>query len=457
MFKKIVGLGFSSKWKNAKDVEKYISSLVESWAWEFFVGYNPSYWSDKFGFEVSPNGRFAEHEQVTDIDTLKAIVTEVHKHKLEIFINLNAWYYTPETMPLIERMIEEFIELWIDWIICWNISILEYLREIDYKGKINISTIMAVYNKEAIRFFIDNYKINKVILSREITLKEIEDIVWEFPNMNFEVFGEWDFCRYNNGLCFAEHKYWAKDICTVVVNDLVIKKKFRADFKEFILDDTLSNEEKINMINDSYSNIFEQIAWLLWKIELWFSDENELKQELFKLVYNNRNRIDLFFDWLKPLNSKKNKDILIYLRGIKYLLNSKFDFDDKKLEEIKELEKELDESFKSYLSYNTTKLKQVGWEAKLKALELWNFYAKWDNLNLYSYLFFDKIPNVDTVKFPTRWRNYSEKIKLIDEVLKKWSISEELLDRWMNLERAHYDLTYLFWDKLWFRKMINKK
>jgi hypothetical protein len=32
MFKKIVGLGFSSKGKNAKVVEKYINSLVESGA-----------------------------------------------------------------------------------------------------------------------------------------------------------------------------------------------------------------------------------------------------------------------------------------------------------------------------------------------------------------------------------------------------------------------------------------
>jgi len=29
MFKKIVWLGFSTKWKNAKDLEKYIASLVE--------------------------------------------------------------------------------------------------------------------------------------------------------------------------------------------------------------------------------------------------------------------------------------------------------------------------------------------------------------------------------------------------------------------------------------------
>lgn len=457
MFKKIVWLGFSAKWKNAKDVEKYISSLVESWAWEFFVGYNPPYWYEKFGFEVSPNGRFAEHEQVTDFETLKAIVNEVHKHKLEIFINLNAWYYTDETMPYIEKMVAEFIELWIDWIICWNIWILEYLKSIDYKGKINISTIMAVYNREAIRFFVENYDINKIILSREITLKEIDIITKDFPNLNFEVFWEWDFCRYNNWLCFAEHKYWAKDICTIVVNDLIIKKRFRPDFKQFILNDDLSNEEKVNLLDDSYVDWFEEIAIILWKIDLWFLEKNILEKRLLQIVMLNKFRVDLFFDALKPLSDIRNKNILIYLRWVKYLLNNLNTLEEEKKKVLVELEKELNNSFKTYLEYNTKKIKEIWWEAKLKALELWNFYARWDNLNLYSYLFFDKIPNVDTVKFPTRWRNYSEKIKIIEEVLKKQEISTELLDRSMNIERAHYDLTYLFWNKLWFRKLLNFK
>jgi collagenase-like PrtC family protease len=54
--------------------------------------------------------------------------------------------------------------------------------------KINISTIFALYNTQSIRFFLDNYKINKVILSREVTLKEIEKLVTTFPETKFEVF-----------------------------------------------------------------------------------------------------------------------------------------------------------------------------------------------------------------------------------------------------------------------------
>jgi collagenase-like PrtC family protease len=47
---------------------------------------------------------------------------------------------------------------------------------------------MAIYNSEAIKFLLENYKVNKIILSREITLKEIEILVTEFNNTKFEVF-----------------------------------------------------------------------------------------------------------------------------------------------------------------------------------------------------------------------------------------------------------------------------
>ncbi len=459
MFKKIVWLWFSTKWKNKKALEEYIKSLVDSWAWEFFTWYNPPYWSDKFGFEVSPNWRFAEHEQITDLETLESVVLEVHKYDLEIFANLNAWYYTDQTFPLIKQMVEEFIKIWIDWIICWNISILEYLKEINYSGKINISTILAVYNHEAIKFFLENYKINKVILSREVTLKEIEELVTSFPETKFEAFWEWDFCRYNNWLCFAEHKYWAKDICTVVLNDLIIKKKFRPDFKEIILNSKINNEQKVNILDDSYNNIFEQIAIILGKIELWFLEKENLEKELFKIIWQNRNRVDLFFDALKSLNEEKNKNILIFLKWVKYLVNSPIipfnkENENNKFEELKNLETELNNSFKTYIDFHSKKVRELGWLPKLKALETANLYAKWDNLNLYNYLFFSKFPNLDTIKFPTRWRNYSEKISLIEKTLKTWFVENNLIDRWASLERTHYDLTYLFWEKLWFRKSL---
>lgn len=448
MFKKIVWLWFSAKWKNAKDVKKYISGLVQGWATEFFTGYNPPYWHTKFGFEVSPNGRFAEHEQITDFETLKQIVLEVHKHGLELFINLNARYYTDEVFDLIKKMVSEFEEIWIDWIICGNISILEYLKEINYKWKINISTIMSLYNTESIRFFLENYKINKIILSREITLKEIEKLVSSFPEVKFEVFWEWDFCRYNNGLCFAEHKYWERDICTVVVNDLIVKKKFKPNFKKIILDKNISNEQKVDLLDDSYENIFEKIENILTKIEIFSEEKENLEKQLLQIFKISQNRVDLYFDALKPINSEHNKNIFSYLKWLKYLSWNL------KNNDFLPLQKELEDSVKSGMKYLMEKTKKIGWDAKLKAEELAKFYARSDNLNLYTYLFFSKFKNIETVKFPTRWRNYNEKLAILEEVINSAKVDEKYLDRGISLERAHYDLTYLFWEKLWFRKML---
>lgn len=445
MFKKIVWLGFSNKWKKAKDVSKYISSLVEWWAWEFFTWYNPSYWYEKFGFEVSPNGRFAEHEQVTDYETLESIIKEVHSHDLEIFWNLNAWYYTDETFPFIKKMLDELIELWIDWVICWNIWILEYLKNIWYKGKVNISTILALYNRESIKFILENYDINKIILSREITLKEIEELALEFPNTKFEVFWEWDFCRYNNGLCYAEHKYWDKDICTVVVNDLIVKKKYKPNFKEILLDKEKSNFEKTQILDDTYTSDFKRIDEIIEWIELWFTDNKEKSiWEICDLLTNIEKRVDVYYDWLKWPWSERNQRIINLLKHLKYIEDFTNDF--------LELRKEIEDNIKSWVKYYFWKLKQL-WSGKVKALEIGNFYAKWDNLNLYSYLFFSKFKNIDTVKFPTRWRNYSEKIQLIEDILNKWKVDANLLDRSNSIERTHYDLTYLFWDKFWFRNI----
>jgi hypothetical protein len=51
---------------------------------------------------------------------------------------------------------------------------------------------------------------------------------------------------------------------------------------------------------------------------------------------------------------------LIYLRGIKYFsLHDSSLLENIELEEIKKLEKELSNSFKSYIAYNKQKIKEI--------------------------------------------------------------------------------------------------
>ena len=181
------------------------------------------------------------------------------------------------------------------------------------------------------------------------------------------------------------------------------------------------------------------------------------KNKLIKIYKISKNRQDLFFDAISSSLSEKNKKILIYFKWLKYILENNL-IDDENLKfELISLKNELENSIKTWMKEYLNKIKELSWEPKLNALKTALFYSKWDNLNLYSYLFFSKFKNIETVKFPTRWRSYNQKLKLIEETVNNWKVDEALIDRTSSLERSHYDLSYLFWDKLWFRKLINNK
>jgi collagenase-like PrtC family protease len=71
---------------------------------------------------------------------------------------------------------------------------------------VNVSTIMSIYNKYQIEYLMEEYPfINRLVLPRELTLKEIEDLAAEFPKVQLEIFISGDKCWYSNGLCFTEH------------------------------------------------------------------------------------------------------------------------------------------------------------------------------------------------------------------------------------------------------------
>ena len=446
MFKSIVGLGFSKWWKFKKDIAKIIENHINNNAGEFFCGYNPIYWAEKFGYEVSPNGRFAEHEQITDLESLQEIVTEVHKYDKEIMWNINAWYYTDVTAPYIERCIEDYMEADVDGFICGSMWILEYFDDIadekwekwyiinGKKFKINISTIMAVYNSSAIEFLLENYPINKVILSREVTLEEIVELTSQFPNLTFEVFGEWDFCRYNNGLCFAEHKYTNRDICTVVVNDWITKQASKSDYRKIIRNTEEKNNQKVARFENEYKDEFELL------------EELETKEEKISMMKKIMNKYTLYYDPLLWMNTKWNKNVKLVSKILNELQEVEF-------EEIQSfLEKDIENGTQAYQKYLE---ELVWWKYGIESKYKDNFYNRADNLNLYSYLLFADIPNVDTVKFPTRGRNYQTKLNLIKDIVEsKWDKILEHLDMSCVPSRAHYDLSYIFdGDKERFQKI----
>jgi len=459
MFSPIIWIWFTKGWKRKNNIQEIIKRHVEQGAKEFFCWYNPPYWHNKFWFEVSPNMRFSEHEQVSDFESLKEIVNEVHKYWKKIMWNINHRYYTDVVENELKQIIDDFINVWIDGFIVSSMWILEYLEEISQwkwehwyiinwkKIYLNISTIMCVYNTESILYLKENYPIYKIILPRELTLSEIENIVNTFPNLLFEVFWEWDFCRYNNWLCFAEHKYTDRDICTMVVNNLIIKKSINYDFRKIIKDDKVPNNEKAKQFDNTYISEFDQLKDSMDNIMV-----GEVTDLIKKIVW----KYILFYDPLQWLRTKHNQNFKTVLKAVRFLKQHKIVLNNLPyFESLDNLLNYLETEEKLWKEQYLKNLKEIVGEkfgviAKYKD---W-LYNRADNLNLYSYVFFDKFNNLDTVKFPTRWRNYLPKLKLIENCINDENNILANLDMNCSFERAHYDLKYLFWnDKYWFYKI----
>ncbi|MGB2110580.1 MAG: hypothetical protein ACPHY8_01240 [Patescibacteria group bacterium] len=53
-----------------------------------------------------------------------------------------------------------------------------------------------------------------------------------------------------------------------MVNDLVTKKRFRPDFKKILQNQDLSNQQKIEQLDDTYKDIFEQLDDLFMAVDI---------------------------------------------------------------------------------------------------------------------------------------------------------------------------------------------
>lgn len=453
-------------WLNVHPVVKeIIDNYYENWIREFFIWYNPSYWHNEFWFEFSPNWRFWENEQITSYETFKQAIEYVHSLKTddwkqcEIFLTVNFWYYSDLTMPLMQKIIQEAISAWIDGLITSNMEILEYLAEIKFKGKVNISTIFSVFNQDAMSFLIEYIKdsglnLSRMIIPREITLNEMKHLTSVFPDIQFEVFWHWDYCRYSNGLCFAEHKYFARDLCTFVLKHwLDVKKTIRYDFKKFILDSNLSDQEKQHLIDNSLEDIehifishnlvdsnWENI--LLDKYTLLFQNkfynektQQEIKDLSLSILSKLKSDIKLnlfkyIYDWLVSPQDLHNRFIDKVLNF--YDILKTYSFDESLEVEINKIRK-LREKSLNYFN-NILREKWKFW------VETYYKFMLYNRTSVPFYRFFNDITNIEVVKIPLRGRDLSVmklRLELIDEALENpWKFIDEGNLSW---KYFHYD------------------
>jgi len=134
-------------------------------------------------------------------DQLRRLKRYCNDNNKRLYITLNTIIKDDELSEL-ANIIKELRLLSVDALIIQDFSIIPLIRELYPSVEIHGSTQMAVHNTEGLNLC-NELTVNRVILPREITLKEISHFRAKVPPIELEIFIHGALCYSYSGLCLA--------------------------------------------------------------------------------------------------------------------------------------------------------------------------------------------------------------------------------------------------------------
>jgi len=179
-----------------------IEELVK-YADEFYLSFNNDDWKDQKDNFLSYHSRgFSSKASFKNIENVKRVIDIIKNNKKEVFLVCNAHSYSDEQLQSIEKIMSQFEREGGDGFIVSDLNILKIANK--FNLKIYLSTIFALYNISAVKALIKRYKVDRLILSRDVSYEEIKKFRTEL-NIEIECFVFLSGCRFSNGNCFCLH------------------------------------------------------------------------------------------------------------------------------------------------------------------------------------------------------------------------------------------------------------
>ena len=124
-----------------------------------------------------------------------------NQHGARVYVTLNTVIKTAEMSPILSAL-DDLANMGVDGIIFQDLGLAKLLKDFFPGLRRHASTQLAIHNIEGVRFC-QELGINRVILARELTLKEICGIRKAFPKgtIELEVFCHGAMCYTYSGLC----------------------------------------------------------------------------------------------------------------------------------------------------------------------------------------------------------------------------------------------------------------
>ncbi len=141
------------------------------------------------------------------IDEIKEACSFAHNLNKKVYLTLNIVFHN-EDLANVDKFIKEVVDAGIDAFIVSDPFIIKYIKD-NYPVEVHLSTQGSTTNLESVKYWKEE-GIDRVVLAREVSIKEIEEIYKE-TSLDLEVFIHGAMCTFYSGRCCLSNYFTNRD------------------------------------------------------------------------------------------------------------------------------------------------------------------------------------------------------------------------------------------------------
>jgi putative protease len=184
-----------------------VEMLAGNGAGEFFCGFVPPEWLERYGGAFWLNRRGPVTGNLVQRDDVSLLAERSHAFGIPVHVTFNAPYYTPEQqeflLPVIDRLARES---GVDGVIVSDVGFLVALRRAFPELSVHASSVMATLNPGMVGF-LEELGVRRVIFPRSLGVREIAELCGAAAGrVETEAFVLNEGCVFEEGYCMTTHR-----------------------------------------------------------------------------------------------------------------------------------------------------------------------------------------------------------------------------------------------------------
>ena len=197
-------------------IDEY-ETFVKAGADEFFCGYVPFSWAEKYGVIHPLNRRevLFYNVQIGSMSELQILKKMVDYYGKPVKLTFNSLYYTGEQYPVIAEIITQCMAAGFENFIIADPALMLYLRQQKINCGIHLSGETAEVNRGMLEQMLP-FGIRRVIFYRKNSLEDMQSCIKEadFPH-EYEAFILNELCHFSGAFCNSLHCDELTHLCRV--------------------------------------------------------------------------------------------------------------------------------------------------------------------------------------------------------------------------------------------------